>query len=139
MPEAVLRHPDLPGQPVVLHLAPGEDVALSYKERGWDIDTFTSPADAVTEADSTRQAALEQAAEAEKSWVPRFEPEEGATVDDTPAAPSAAAPAEQLGTESVDVATQPADQPDGQLDLSDPSAVPSETNPQGDSPDVPKE
>lgn len=47
MPEYVLRHPDLPGQPVVVHQWPN-DLARS----GWELDEATSPDEARAELEA---------------------------------------------------------------------------------------
>jgi hypothetical protein len=82
MPEVVLRHPELPGQPIVLD-APGGVVSLDRKREGWVIDAKTDPDDARAESEAT--SAKRAAAVARKSVKPRFE--DPVTDDTAPAQP----------------------------------------------------
>lgn len=65
MPSVVLRHPDLPGQPVVVEVPVGGYVSASYRDAGWTIDTQTDPLDAVKEAPEPRE---------QPPFTPQFEP-----------------------------------------------------------------
>lgn len=76
MPDVVLRHPKLKGQPIVIHVPLGGFVPASYQASGWEIDTETSPADAEAENAETSRAAIEKAAKAAEKFVPQFAPVE---------------------------------------------------------------
>jgi hypothetical protein len=46
VPEYVLRHPDLPDQPIVVDVPDGQDVEQHpLLNSGWEVDETTTPAD----------------------------------------------------------------------------------------------
>lgn len=50
MSQVVLRHKDLPDQPIVVPVGPDGLVSVAYKTAGWEIDAKTDPADAELES-----------------------------------------------------------------------------------------
>ena len=87
MPDVVLRHPKLKGQPIIVHVPLGGTVDPSYKTNGWEIDTKTSPAEAEAENAATAQAAQEKAAKDAEKFTPKFgtvdEPATGGSASNT--------------------------------------------------------
>jgi hypothetical protein len=78
MPDVVLRHPKLKGQPIVVSVPVGAYVDRSYADAGWEIDTETSPVDAEAESAATAEAAQAKADKAAEKFVPEFAPAESA-------------------------------------------------------------
>lgn len=95
MPAVVLRHPDLPGQPVVVDVPVGAYIPSLYRDSGWAVDANTDPQDAEAEVEATRAEATEKAAEAAESFVPEFEPAD----DSAPTPKAPAVPAEPANPE----------------------------------------
>ena len=81
MTSVVLRNPTLPGQPIILDVAPGDFIPSIYKDSGWVVDSGTTVEDALVEAENTRTAASAAAAVRAAAFVPSFPP------DDVPAEP----------------------------------------------------
>lgn len=45
MSDHVLRHPDLPDQPIVVHVEPGQELSPEYDRMRWAVDESTDPVD----------------------------------------------------------------------------------------------
>jgi hypothetical protein len=107
MPEVVLRHPNLPGQPYIIDVPLGGYVDGSYKQAGWVIDTQTTPDAARAEQAQLAQSTAQAQAQAVEAFVPQFAPDD---------APEEEAPVVPAAQPLVDVSPAPPEQPSGQLD-----------------------
>jgi hypothetical protein len=109
MPEVVLRHPNLPGQPYIVDVPVGGFVDVSYRQAGWEIDPSTSAMDARAEQASLAAKVAEQTAADVESFVPAFAPDD---------APDAAASPEVLPVEPAAPAVPSViEPPSGALDV----------------------
>lgn len=94
MPSVVLRHPDLPGQPIIVDVPVGAYIPDIYTS--WVIDSKTSVEDAEAEIDASRASAVQKADDAARDFKPAFAP-----VDDTSAQPTPVPPAEPVNQEQA--------------------------------------
>lgn len=75
MPEVVLRHKDLPGQPYIVDVPVGGYVDRSYQASGWAIDADTSGDDARAELAVLAERSAKKQADAVEAFVPQFAPD----------------------------------------------------------------
>jgi hypothetical protein len=99
--EVVLRHPDLPNQPVLGVVNPDGTVVPNLAESGWVIDLDTDPGDAARERPPVREQA--------EPPVPHFAaaPEPEAPEPAAPAAPETPADIQPETTEQGDTSLEP--------------------------------
>lgn len=91
MTAVVLRHEELPGQPIVIDVPPGGSVSLEYKAGGWWIDPDTSAQAASDELAATIAKIAAKAAE-DGPAAPTFEAAPGDEPAPVPPPPPADVP-----------------------------------------------